>query len=251
MDVTPEETGKRPYAAPSNVLAVLDRCRSVNLPTAIDDDFLRVVGITPVVFNRVKAALRFLGLIGKDGRPTDKLKALAAAPPGGEYEQLLAGVVREAYREDFERVNPATDSNAQIMAHFHRYEPRSQTQRMVMLFLGLSRAAGIEVQDAPRERRMKQAPAKPPAKKLAASGKARPSVDEPTPSVPSSSSIGPPLLFGVSEDDVAALDDVEFDEVWAALGKVARARARARATTRVTPAEDTADTDGGEGEALV
>jgi hypothetical protein len=35
-------------------------------------------------------------------------------------------------------------------------------------------------------------------------------------------------LFGVTESDIAALDDTEFAEVWAALGKVARARARSR-----------------------
>jgi hypothetical protein len=34
------------------------------------------------------------------------------------------------------------------------------------------------------------------------------------------------LLFGDSNEDIAALDEAEFQEVWAALGKVARARAR-------------------------
>jgi hypothetical protein len=34
------------------------------------------------------------------------------------------------------------------------------------------------------------------------------------------------LLFGFTDDDVSKLSDQEFNEVWAALGKVARARAR-------------------------
>ena len=34
------------------------------------------------------------------------------------------------------------------------------------------------------------------------------------------------LLFGVTEGDIAALAEDEFAEVWTALGKVARARAR-------------------------
>ena len=57
------------------------------------------------------------------------------------------------------------------------------------------------------------------------------------------------LLFGVTEDDVAALDESEFSEVWMALGKVARARAKAKAiasaeasTGRSEP--DDADDDG-------
>jgi hypothetical protein len=36
-------------------------------------------------------------------------------------------------------------------------------------------------------------------------------------------------LFGITESDIAVLDDSDFNEVWAALGKVARARARAHA----------------------
>lgn len=40
------------------------------------------------------------------------------------------------------------------------------------------------------------------------------------------------VLFGVTEDDVAALDEAEFNEVWTALGKVARARARAKKQLR-------------------
>jgi hypothetical protein len=33
-------------------------------------------------------------------------------------------------------------------------------------------------------------------------------------------------LFGLTDDDVSRLSDKEFEEVWTALGKVARARAR-------------------------
>jgi hypothetical protein len=33
-------------------------------------------------------------------------------------------------------------------------------------------------------------------------------------------------LFGFTSDDASKLSEAEFDEVWAALGKVVRARAR-------------------------
>ncbi|MDP9397459.1 MAG: hypothetical protein M3P96_06355 [Actinomycetota bacterium] len=34
------------------------------------------------------------------------------------------------------------------------------------------------------------------------------------------------LVFGVTLDDVGVLEDDEFDAVWAALGKIVRARSR-------------------------
>lgn len=35
------------------------------------------------------------------------------------------------------------------------------------------------------------------------------------------------ILFGLTENDAAILSDEDFDAVWSALGKVARARAKA------------------------
>ena len=43
---------------------------------------------------------------------------------------------------------------------------------------------------------------------------------------PSETGLPGGLLFGVTEDDIAALPPDEFQEVWTALGKVALARAK-------------------------
>jgi hypothetical protein len=150
-----QEEGKRPYAAASNVLAVLQRAQTRNLPETIDDDFFRLVEIPDVVFGRVRSALRFLDMISANGRPTDKFHSLASATDE-EYREHLAAAIREAYRDDFTRIDPAQDTQAQIVSAFRRYQPRSQTSRMVMLFLGLCREAGIPVLDAPRERSMRR-----------------------------------------------------------------------------------------------
>ena len=40
----------------------------------------------------------------------------------------------------------------------------------------------------------------------------------------------PASFFAFTEDDVAALSEDEFKEIWDALGKVARVRAKSRAT---------------------
>lgn len=190
-----------------------------------------MVGITDVVFGRVREAIRFLGLISPDGRPTDTLRAIAGASDD-EYRTLLAGAIRNAYRDDFERVDPGQDTQAQIVNAFQRYEPRSQTSRMVMLFLGLCREAGIPVLDAPRERQMRASlggrpqPARsrrnaPPLRRASRLD------DPPPPGV--LSGLGPEFGVSLSDDDLASLEDAEFDEVWMALGRVVRARARARA----------------------
>ena len=162
-------------------------------------------------------ALRFLGLIADDGKPTDTLRAIWAASDG-EYRELLTAAIRNAYwREDFERVDPAQDTQAQMIDAFRRYEPRSQTDRMVMLFLGLCREAGIPVQDAPRRRAMQPPPPRevPRAAPVPAS---RPSLRQSTrPQQAHSAPAGPGTqVFGITESDIAVLDESEFDQVWAA-----------------------------------
>lgn len=151
-----QDDERRPYAATANVAAVLQRVRRRNLPETIDDEFYRVVDVPDVVFGRVRQALRFLDMVGEDDRPTDRLRSLARSSDE-EFQDHLAAAVREAYRNDFERIDPAQDTQAQIVSAFRRYQPRSQTSRMVMLFLGLCRTAGIPVLDAPRERSMRGA----------------------------------------------------------------------------------------------
>jgi hypothetical protein len=41
-------------------------------------------------------------------------------------------------------------------------------------------------------------------------------------------------VFGITEDDIAVLNEREFEEVWAALGKVVRAKARAKQEEELT-----------------
>jgi hypothetical protein len=225
----------RPYAAPANVIGVLHRVRSRNLPDTIGDDLLRLVGVPEGALYRVRGALQFLGLTDEDGRVTETLRALAGAPED-RYRELFAAVVREAYSQDFERVDPSQDTQAQIVTAFQPYQPRSQVSRMVMLFLGLCREAGIEVLDAPRERGMQSAVARPATVRARVHVGRNGSKDE-TPPRPQSS-----LPFGLTESDVEALDEAEFAEVWTALseayGKVVRAKVRARKAAQEPAAQE-------------
>ncbi len=230
---------RRPYAPAANVLAILERVRRRNLPDVIDNDFMRIAAVSEGTMGRVAATLRFLGLVDDASRPTDRLRAMARADDD-EYRELLAAVVRDAYAADFERVDPSQDPQPRIISAFQRYEPRSQTERMVMLFLGLVRAAGIPVLDAPRDRGMQTAPrvvartvpsrgrvASEPARARASSTTAAPDTTRQQPTAPE----GPAgLLFGVTIEDIGALPPEEFDTVWSALGKIAKARAASQKT---------------------
>lgn len=237
------EERRRPYAAPSNVISVIQRVRTRNMPSKIDEQFLDIAGVSANVYGRVFDALRFLDLIDEDGRPTDRLVALGAATDE-EYPDLLATVVRSAYVEDFDKIDPGQDPQPKIVGAFRPYQPKSQTSRMVMLFLGLCREAGIPVLDAPRERSMRTSTPKP----RTPSGQTRRRA-----STPGSGGSGQPggtpvggLLFGVTEADIAALAEEDFQEVWDALGKVARARARRTQQPRIaedTEEEGASDTD--------
>jgi len=233
---------RRPYAPAANVIAVLERVRRVNLPDVVDADLLRIAGVSEGATTRVAYALRFLRLTDQNGRPTDKLRAIAKAPDE-EWRDLLAGVIREAYSADFARLDPGQDAQPRIVSAFKRYEPRSQTDRMVMLFLGLCRAAGIPVLDAPRERQNQARPASrsrgastPAAGSTKAAGRPPSRANASIPALPDQ--LGPitsqpsELLFGVTVDDVGALSDAEFPEVWKALGVIARARAQSMKALR-------------------
>jgi Family of unknown function (DUF5343) len=221
------EARQRPYAPPANVIAVLKRARSRNLPERIDNDFLRLAEVPEPSHGRVTVALRFLGLIDEGRRPTDTLKALAAARDE-EYVNLLSTAIRDAYKEDFDRIDPAEDSHTKIVDAFKPYQPRSQTDRMVMLFLGLCREAGIPVSEAPRERKMRGTSG-PRSTRSSSRTAERASA---APATPRREVTPPPpaptgLLFGVTDDDIALLGDEQFEQVWAALGVVARTRAQA------------------------
>ena len=237
---------KRPYAAPANVLSVLQRARSRNLPEVINNDFLGLAGVPEGAYSRVGSALQFLGFTDEDQRATDLLRALSAAPDE-KYRELLTGAVRTAYQVDFERIDPAQDSPSKILDALRPYQPRSQTSRMVVFFLALCREAGIPVMEPSRERSAQSAPTKKrstPKQPRAGSQSAAKEVkaeDLQPSAVPPTG-----LLFGVTQADIRVLTPEQFATVWNALGTVAWARSQAGGAATdpsAAAAEDDVDLD--------
>jgi len=145
----------RPYAPPSNVAAVLQRLRSRNLPDRVDAEYLRDAGVSEGTVGRTLFALRFLGLITEENEPTQALRAIHTATDE-EYQSTLGGLIRDAYADVFNVLDPAEDGQERILNVFRRYTPASQRKRMVIFFLGICREAGIPTLDVPRQRSMRE-----------------------------------------------------------------------------------------------
>jgi hypothetical protein len=221
----------RPYASPANVLVLLERFRSRNLPEEVNADFVRAAGIPDGAVMRTLQALSFLELIDKGNAPTDKLKSLVRSTEE-EYRSLLEQVIRNAYRDDFVAIDPSQDQLPAILNAFRRYEPASQQKRMVTLFLQLCHEARITVLDIPRQRRMQ----KGSSPRVTPSHLRKPEMlDAGTGAAAQTPPGGRHLprenaVFAVMEEDLLKLSEEDFKEVWTALGKITRARAQAKAS---------------------
>lgn len=131
-----------PYAFTGNVLDILNRLRTANLPEYIDIQTVIRVGVSEGNASRTIKTLEFLGLIDKAGKQTERMEALGKAPEN-EYNAVLADVIRDAYARIFEVVIPETATETEITDAFRGSKPSSQWQRAATLFIGLSREAGI------------------------------------------------------------------------------------------------------------
>ena len=141
-----------PYAATSNIMDVIARRRERGLPSPLNSKVLETIGIPAGNFSRTLQALRFLNLIDDDGSHTKGFDRLAqAGESGGEYRDLLAEIIRNAYHSVFEIVDPSQDNEAAIHDAFRQFQPEAQRSRMVALFLGLCEQASI-IERRTRER---------------------------------------------------------------------------------------------------
>lgn len=72
-------------------------------PPVVDEGILKQQGVAPGNEYKVVGALRFLGLIDQDGRPTEKARLMKTKGPA--FTLNLQQIVKEAYSELFERVD--------------------------------------------------------------------------------------------------------------------------------------------------
>lgn len=92
-----------PYGPTRGTLQALQLLRRTT-PARIDSDFLRVSKIAPGNEYKVVGALRFLGLIDDEGRPSESSRLLKTK--GATYTLALQDIVRNAYSGVFQGLRP-------------------------------------------------------------------------------------------------------------------------------------------------
>lgn len=140
-----------PYAPAAAILDIIDRYRNRGLQKPFTPEVLGRAGITDSLIARVLYALRALDLNDEAGNPTETLEELARCPEA-EFKPKLAAWIRAAYADVFAFID-AGDSEEAIRDAFRNYNPRGQQPRMVTLFIGLCRAAGLRSDDKESEPR--------------------------------------------------------------------------------------------------
>jgi len=110
------ETGLTlPYGPTKGMMQALQlMCKTT--PTKIDGNFLRLNKIAPGNEYKVIGALRFLGVIDDEGRPTDQSRFLKAK--GATFTGGLQQIVRNAYKNVFASLDGHKCSHEDVYNHF-------------------------------------------------------------------------------------------------------------------------------------
>jgi hypothetical protein len=174
MAIQPE--GTAPYAPPATVIEFVNAYRERTIPTPITGAVLERVGVNASLVPRVTQTLRLLDLLTEENHPTPQLEDLRKAP-GSEFQERFAGLLRAAYADIFQYVDPSSDPLEKVTDQFRHYEPRGQIKRMVTLFLTLCEFAGILPEGSVQKRRTSgssQSPATPRTRKPQSAAPAKP-----------------------------------------------------------------------------
>jgi hypothetical protein len=159
-------SGTPPYTSYRTFKTFLEDLHEHGVPSRIDRSVL--TRFSGVVGTQLMHALRFLGLIEDDGRPTERLKGLVKAHGTGNWSERLLELLRHEYAPmfaiDLETATPSHFSEA-----FRKAFPAADAvvQKCVTFFLYAANDAGVKISGRvlkgrkPRSLTPRRKPAKP------------------------------------------------------------------------------------------
>lgn len=129
------------------------------MQTPFTDEVLARSGVSDSLIPRTLQALKTLELIDGNGMPTETLENLRRVPEP-EFKNAVASWIRSVYADVLAFADPADDETT-IRDAFRNYNPVGQQARMVSLFMGLCRFAGLRTdgEAQPAKRRTPRKPA--------------------------------------------------------------------------------------------
>jgi hypothetical protein len=208
-----------PYTSYRTFRTFIEDLREQGVPSRIDRSVL--TRFSGVVGTQLMHALRFLGLIEDDGRPTDRLRQVADAYGGADWPEALLGLLRLEYAPMF-----AIDLEAATPSHFQEAFRRAfpaadaVVQKCVTFFLYAANDAGVRISGRvlkgrkPRSLtpRRRPAPAPPRTRSLEPAAAPVP----PAPAPPAAEQKKPSdILF--AQLDPKAMDEEQQGAVWTLL----------------------------------
>ena len=214
-----------PYAPPSAVLSVIQFYRKRDIPPTVTLTNLQQIGVTEALAPRTMAALKFLDLLEEDGTTTGQFRAIRYASDE-DYHKVLTGILEAAYKEVLDHIDITQAGERELNNAFIPYSPGGQRSRMITLFQALAKEAGWPLAVEPKASSPRASSAKPGTrprgpKRSGSDGGSGPNprTDERT-----EQNLGSGLRLSVTEADLDALSEGDFDTVWSALGLLQKAR---------------------------
>jgi hypothetical protein len=159
-------SGTPPYTSYRTFKTFIEDLHEHGVPSRIDRSVL--TRFSGVVGTQLMHALRFLGLIEDDGRPTERLKALVKAHGSRDWPQQFLELLRHEYAAMF-AIDLETATPSHFNEVFRKAFPAADAvvQKCVTFFLYAASDAGVKISGRvlkgrkPRSLTPRRKPAKP------------------------------------------------------------------------------------------
>ena len=211
-------SGTPPYTSYRTFKTFIEDMREHGVPSRIDRSVL--TRFSGVVGSQLMHALRFLGLIEDDGRPTPRLSELIRAHGAGRWPEAFVEVLREEYGPMF-----AIDLEAATPSHFNEAFRKAfpaadaVVQKCVTFFLYAANDAGVKVSARVLKGRKPRSltPRKPPARRAFTLPPPLEAPKSAPPAPPPTADARPPSELLLAHLDLKAMDEEQQAAVWTLL----------------------------------